>query len=138
MPSSVTCLVAAYSRQIALHAMLDIEFFSSDKQPMRRVEVADTFMLWLARTDFACIGEEAATDLSINGENFTLLLVQLAPSTRKTFIEFFTESVVLHSKQVLLQLEQGSLQSELVYRLKKLIELLDCLKNEDYHYLQRV
>lgn len=118
--------------------MLDIEFFSRDKQPMCRVEVADTFLLWLARTDFARIGEEAATDLSINGEELTLPLVQLAPSTRKTFVEFFTESVVSHSKQILLQLEQDSLQSELVYRLKKLIELLDCLKNEDYQYLQRV
>ena len=119
-------------------AMLDIEFFSSDKQPMYRVEVADTFLLWLARTDFARIGEEAATDLSINGERLTLPLVQLAPATRKTFVEFFTESVVLHTKQILLQLEQDKPQAELVYRLKKLIELLDCLKNEDYQYLQRV
>lgn len=118
--------------------MLDIEFFSRDKQPMCRVEVADAFLLWLARTDFARIGEETATDLSINGEQLTLPLVQLAPSIRKTFVDFFTECVVTHSKQILLQLEQDSLQLELVYRLKKLIELLDCLKNEDYQYLQRV
>lgn len=118
--------------------MLDIEFFSSDKQPMCRVEVADTFLLWLARTDFARIGEEAATDLSINGEPFTLPLVKLVPATRKTFVEFFTDSVVLHTKQVIVQLEQDKPQAELVYRLKKLIELLDCLKNEDYQYLQRV
>ncbi len=118
--------------------MLDIEFFNSDKQPMCRVEVADTFLLWLARTDFARIGEETATDLLINGESCTLLLVPLAPLTRKTFIEFFTESVVIHTKQILLQLEQDQPQAELVYRLKKLIELLDCFKNEDYLYLQRV
>ena len=105
---------------------------------MCRVEVADTFLLWLARTDFARIGEEAATDLSINGELFTLPLVKLAPATRKTFVEFFTDSVVLHTKQVLMQLEQDKPQAELVYRLKKLIELLDCLKNEEYQYLQRV
>lgn len=118
--------------------MLDIEFFSRDKQPMCRVEVADNFLLWLARTDFAHIGEEIATDLSINGETLTLPLVKLAPVTRKTFVEFFTESVLLHTKQILLQLEQGKPQAELVYRLKKLMELLDCLKNEDYQYLQRV
>ena len=117
---------------------MDIEFFSRDKQPLCRVEVADTFLLWLARTDFARIGEEAATELSINGKQLTLPLVRLAPSTRKTFVDFFTQSVVTHSKQVLLQLEQDSLQLDLVYRLKKLLELLDCLQNEDYQYLQRV
>lgn len=26
----------------------------------------------------------------------------------------------------------------ITYRLKKLIELLDCIKNEDYQYLQRI
>ncbi|MEO0433888.1 MAG: hypothetical protein AAF151_19560 [Cyanobacteria bacterium J06656_5] len=118
--------------------MLDIEFFSGDKQPMCRVEVADAFLLWLARTEFARIGEETATDLSINGESLTLPLVQLAPLTRRTFVEFFTDSVVVHTKQILLQLEQDRPQAELVYRLKKLIELLDCLKNEEYQYLQRV
>ena len=118
--------------------MLDIEFFSDDKQPVYRVEVADTFLLWLARTDFANIGEEISTDISINGKPSTLPLVRLAPSIRKTFVEFFTESVVLHTKQILCQLEQDRLQTELVYRLKKLIELLDCLKNEEYQYLQRV
>ena len=118
--------------------MLDIEFFGRDKQPMCRVEVADNFLLWLARTDFARIGEETATDLSIDGELLTLPLVKLAPVTRKTFVEFFTESVLLHTKQILLQLEQDKPQAELVYRLKKLMELLDCLKNEDYQYLQRV
>ncbi len=118
--------------------MLDIEFFSGDKQPLHRVEVADTFLLWLARSDFARIGEETATDLSINGEPLTLPLVRLAPLTRKTFIEFFTEAVVIHTKEILLQLDANSPQAELIYRLKKLIELLDCLKNEDYQYLQRV
>lgn len=118
--------------------MLDISFYSTDKKPAEHIEVAETFLEWLARTKFSEIGKDCSTRVLIDNEEETLPLVRLGDTTRKQFIHFFNEVIVEETKLILTQLDRLSPTAESVYRLRKLIELLDCLKNETYQYLQRI
>ncbi|MEL6249845.1 MAG: hypothetical protein AAFY78_03180 [Cyanobacteria bacterium J06648_16] len=117
--------------------MLDIGFFSDKKHPLHRVAVAEDFLLWLAKTDFSAIGEDKTAEAQIDGDMVSLSLVSLHQSVRQAFIQFFNEAIVTETRQVLHQLE-SAMPPERVYRLKKLIELLDCLKNDEYQYLRRL
>ncbi|MEL6130695.1 MAG: hypothetical protein AAFN18_14355 [Cyanobacteria bacterium J06554_6] len=118
--------------------MLDIGFFNDSKQPLHRVSVAEDFLFWLAKTDFSAIGEDESTEARIDGDTVSLPLVLLHQPVRQAFIQFFNEAIVAETRQVLHQLESATPAPERVYRLKQLIALLDCLKNEDYRYLRRL
>ena len=64
----------------------------------------------------------------------------LVTETRSMLVEFFSDPVFSETRSMLGDLDRSLLQAELVtktYRLKKLLELLDCLKSETYQYLQR-
>jgi hypothetical protein len=53
---------------------------------------------------------------------------------------FFSECIFRETRSVLGDLDNAVPQPELAaktYRLKKLLEMLDCLKNGVYQYLQR-
>lgn len=118
--------------------MLDIGFFNQNKQPVQHVEVSEFFLLWLARTKFSEIGEDRSVEASIDDGTLVLLLVRLNDPTRQNFVNFFTEAVLDNTQHLLAQLDQTSAQSELAYKLKKLLELLDCFKNRNYAYLRRL
>jgi hypothetical protein len=118
--------------------MLDISFYTANSQPSHHVEVAENFLEWLARSNFAKIGEDKLAKLWIDGEKATLPLVKLGKVNRQSFIAFFNEAIVSETKVILEMLANSSVQEERIYRLKKLIELLDCMKDESYQYLQRI
>lgn len=92
----------------------------------------------MARSEFAKIGEEKPIKILLDGEKETLPLVKLGKANRKKLIEFFNDSIVNETKEILNQLGEFLIQDERLYRLKKLIELLDCIKDENYQYLQRI
>ncbi|MFB2935865.1 hypothetical protein ACE1B6_11485 [Aerosakkonemataceae cyanobacterium BLCC-F154] len=118
--------------------MLDISFYTANGETSYHVEVAENFLEWLARSEFAKIGEEKPVKIAIDGEKETLPLVKLGKNNRKKLIEFFNDSIINETKEILNQLGESLMKNEKIYRLQKLIELLDCIKNEKYQYLQRI
>ena len=118
--------------------MLDISFYDAHGTSACHIEVADTFLSWLARTDFSTIGEEQENCIFIDGEPENLFLVNLETPIRRNFIDFFNEAIVRETKTVLAQLNHANPEAESLYRLQKLIEILDCFKEESYRYLRRI
>ncbi|MGL5059691.1 MAG: hypothetical protein ACRC62_06885 [Microcoleus sp.] len=118
--------------------MLDISFYTANNQPSHHVAVAENFLEWLARSDFSKIGEDKPTKVWIDEEKETLPLVKLGKVNRQKLIKFFNEAIVSETKAILDQLVNSSVKEERIYRLKKLIELLDYIKDEKYQYLQRL
>jgi hypothetical protein len=45
--------------------MLDISFYTANSQASHHVEVAENFLEWLARSNFAKIGEDKPTKILI-------------------------------------------------------------------------
>ncbi|MCU0541705.1 MAG: hypothetical protein MUE44_05875 [Oscillatoriaceae cyanobacterium Prado104] len=118
--------------------MLDISFYTANDRPSHHVEVAENFLEWLARSNFSKIGEDKHANIWIDGEKATLPLVKLGKINRQNFIDFFNEAIVSETKVILEMLANSSVKEERIYRIKKLIELLDCMKDEKYQYLQRI
>jgi hypothetical protein len=120
--------------------MLSISFYSGDGQSIHSIRVIDEFYEWLARSEFARLGRSQLTTLEIEGESAELPLVILGSETRSRLIEFFSDCIFQETRLVLGDLENAVPQFDLhvkTYRLKKLLEFIDCLKNGVYQYLQR-
>ena len=125
--------------------MLDISFYTANGvngAESETVDVGETFYEWLARSEFSKIGGLSIdTEIYIDEENVILPLVELNQDIRQQFKKFFSEAIVSESDAVLTKLgdypNKEQYQEE-TYRLRKLLELLKCVDNENYQYLQRV
>jgi hypothetical protein len=120
--------------------MLSISFYSGNGQVTHSIRVVDDFYEWLARSEFSKLGRSQPIHLEIEGETVDLPLVPLVAETRSQLIAFFSESIFQETRIMLNDIENSAPPTELAvktYRLKKLLELLDCLKNGFYQYLQR-
>jgi len=122
--------------------VLDITFYGINGQPPCTVELSESFYYWLAKSDFAKIGKSRDRKLTIDEQDDILDVVQIKSDNgnRKKFMTFFSQAI-LHEGKLLLDklIESPSTKAyqENVYRLNKLYELLHCLKNKHYQYLQR-
>lgn len=121
--------------------MFDISFYAAKGEPSDSVKTALTYE-WLARSEFSKIGGLSIdTEIYIDEENVILPLVELNQDIRQQFKKFFSEAIVSESDAVLTKLgdypNKEQYQEE-TYRLRKLLELLKCVDNENYQYLQRV
>jgi hypothetical protein len=120
--------------------MLSISFYAGNGQASHSIRVIDDFYEWLARSEFSKLGRSQQTQIELEGETAELPLVPLVAETRSKLIEFFSEHIFSETRSMLGDLDRSLPQTELMtktYRLKKLLELLDCLKSETYQYLQR-
>lgn len=118
--------------------MLDLSFCTNKGQPIHHVEVAENFLEWLARSEVSKIGKDKLRTVSIDDEEVGLHLVNLGKRNRYKFIVFFSSAIVEETKLLLTQIDDYLSQPDRAYKLRKLIEILDCLKNESYQYLQRI
>ena len=121
--------------------MLDITFYTTTDQPPRSVEVAEDIYEWLAKSDFSKIGKSVPTKILLEGEKEKIPLVKLSKGNRKKLRSFLVEKIIRESHAVLTQLGDSPSKKEYqdgTNRLRKLQELLRCVENEDYLYLQRV
>ena len=118
--------------------MLDISFYNKNKNPSYHVEVAENFLEWLAASEFSRIGQEESLAMLIDGEMILQSVVELNRDRRQKFINFFNTLIVAETKKLLDKIDNFTDKHEEMYRVKKLIELLDCVKNENYEYLRRV
>lgn len=122
--------------------MLDITFYTDNGQPPCTVELSEAFYSWLTKSEFAKIGQSRDRKITIEEEEEMLNVVQIKGDNgnRKKFITFFNQAIVCECKLMLDKLEKKpstKAYQENAYRLNKLYELLDCMKNREYQYLQR-
>lgn len=122
--------------------MFDISFYAAKGEPSDSVRITAMTYEWLARSEFSKIGGLSIdTEIYIDEENVILPLVELNENIRQQFKKFFSEAIVSESDAVLTKLGDYPTKEqyhEETYRLRKLLELLKCVENENYQYLQRV
>jgi hypothetical protein len=119
--------------------MLDYIFYPSNNQTPCSVEVSEDIYEWLAKSEFSKIGQSVPRKMLIDGEEEKLPLVKLGKDNRRKLRTFFLEAIRWESDAVV-QLGDSPSKKELqpvTYRLKKLLELLKCIENPNYQYLQR-
>ncbi|MGA1284199.1 MAG: hypothetical protein ACO34J_09100 [Prochlorothrix sp.] len=117
--------------------MLDLSFYTQTQEPAYHISLPDTLWRWLAGSQFATIGQEQDIPITYDDETESLPLVLLESDTRQQFIAFFQEAIIQETRSILDRLNSPTPPQEQVLQLQKLIEILDCLKDRQYHYLQR-
>jgi hypothetical protein len=122
--------------------MFDIIFyaFKTELSP-HYVEMSEDVYERLAKSEFSQIGQSVPRNILIDEEEEKLPVVELDPDIRQKFRHFFRDAIICESDTVLTKLGDSPLKEEYqaaTYRLRKLLDLLKCIENEDYHYLQRV
>ncbi|MEG4350612.1 hypothetical protein QUA74_12780 [Microcoleus sp. LAD1_D3] len=122
--------------------MFDISFYSANGEPSDNVRITAATYEWLAKSAFSKIGGESVeTQIYLDEENVILPLVELNQDIRQQFKKIFSEAIISESDAVLTKLGDSPSKEEYqsgTYRLRKMLELLKCVENENYQYLQRI
>jgi hypothetical protein len=122
--------------------MLDLIFYAfKNDDPPHYVEMSEDVYEWLAKSEFSKIGKSIPRNILIDEEEEKLPVVELDRDIRQKFSNFFRDAIICESDTVLTKLGDFPLKEEYqsaTYRLRKLLDLLKCVENEDYQYLQRV
>jgi hypothetical protein len=122
--------------------MFDISFYSANGEQSDSVIITAATYEWLAKSAFSKIGGASIeTKIYLDEENVILPLVELNPDIRQQFKKIFSEAIISESDAVLTKLGDSPSKEEYqagTYRLRKMLELLKCVDNENYQYLQRI
>ncbi|MEG4027110.1 MULTISPECIES: hypothetical protein [unclassified Microcoleus] len=125
--------------------MFDISFYSANGKQSDSVRITAATYEWLAKSAFSKIGGESIeTQIYLDEEdeeNLILPLVELNQDIRQQFKKIFSEAIISESDAVLTKLGDYPSKEEYqsgTYRLRKMLELLKCVENENYQYLQRI
>ena len=122
--------------------MFDISFYSANGEPSDSVRITAATYEWLAKSAFSKIGGESVeTQIYLDEENVILPLVELSQDIRQQFKKIFSEAIISESDAVLTKLGDYPSKEEYqsgTYRLRKMLQLLKCVENENYQYLQRI
>lgn len=122
--------------------MFNISFYSANGEPSDSVRITAATYEWLAKSAFSKIGGESIeTQIHLDEENVILPLVELNQDIRQQFKKIFSEAIISESDAVLTKLGDYPSKEEYqsgTYRLRKMLELLKCVENENYQYLQRI
>ncbi|MCC3405827.1 MAG: hypothetical protein JGK17_09580 [Microcoleus sp. PH2017_10_PVI_O_A] len=122
--------------------MFDISFYSAKGEPSDSVRITAATYEWLAKSAFSKIGGESIdTQIYLDEENVILPLVELNQEIRQQLKKIFSEAIISESDVVLTKLGDSPSKEEYqsgTYRLRKMLELLKCVENENYQYLQRI
>ena len=122
--------------------MLDFIFyaFKTELSP-HYVEMSEEVYEWLAKSEVSKIGKSVPRNILIDEEEEELPLVELNQEIRHQFKKIFSEAIISESDVVLTKLGDYPSKEEYqsgTYRLRKMLELLKCVENENYQYLQRI
>jgi hypothetical protein len=120
--------------------MLDITFYSQDKEEAKIIEVSEDFYEWLARSEFSRIGKSEVQEMKIDGELIEVPVVQLEGMNRRKLSDFFRDAIVEESDEMLNQLNRSQSKEEyrdVTHKLSLLQKLRKQIENEQYKYLQR-
>lgn len=83
--------------------MLDLTFYSQDKEEAEIVEVSEDFYEWLARSEFSRIGQSEVREMKVDGEPIEVPVVSLERMNRRKLSDFFRDAIVEESDEMLNQ-----------------------------------
>ena len=121
--------------------MFDLIFYPSNNEEPEYIEISAEMYEWLARSEFSKIGQSVTRTIHIDGEEEKVPVVQLNQENRQRLRNFFIEPIIQESDAVFKKLgdiPEKQEYLETTYRLRKLLQLRQCIENENYYYLQRV
>ncbi|HAZ46506.1 MAG TPA: hypothetical protein DDW76_01900 [Cyanobacteria bacterium UBA11369] len=120
--------------------MLDITFYSGDKEEAEVIEVSDDFYHWLARSEFSRIGKSEIKEMKVDGEPVEVAVIQLEGMNRRKLSDFFRDAIVQETDEMLDKLGSSPSKEayqEATYRLLLLQRLRKQIEKEQYKYFQR-
>ena len=115
------------------------------------LEVSESFYNWLAISEFSKIQTSKVYRVDIEGdETEEIEAVELTEQNRNSYISFFQKCILSESYDLVIKMEssskpgllkassfEGSLEN-LQYRIKKFYELLRCLEDRTWVYMEYV
>ncbi|MFP4009286.1 MAG: hypothetical protein ACLFV6_14975 [Spirulinaceae cyanobacterium] len=116
---------------------LSVDFYTVEQEMNEVIKFNPNFQQWLSQSALFQIGKEEPQTMHIAGQAAEKLVVSLDDSVRSKMIDFLHEAIIEETKDLLFQIEDLAIHDELTYRIGKLIEILECVKNQQYYYLQR-
>jgi len=124
---------------------LDISLYGKNGDPSHTIDISEDFAKWLAESDFYEIGASRETEIEIDDESERLKLIDLnkgSITNRERLKDFLEKEIVKESGEMLNKWGTNPPNKqeykEFSYRLRKLHELVECLENKQYQYLERV
>ena len=120
--------------------MLDILFYSHNKEALEVVEILPEFYNWLIQSEFSKIGKSEEKEMTGDGEVVKVPVVLLEGGNRRKFSDFFRDAIVQESEGMLNELGASPSTQEYAkasFRLKTLLNLCKFVENEKFKYLSR-
>lgn len=120
--------------------MFNISFYAANGEPSDSIRITESIYGWLAKSQFAKIGISIDTQLHLDGEDMILPVVELSQDIRQKLRDFFRDQIISESGAILTKLGDFPSKEEYqqeTYFIRKLLELLKCIENPNYQYLQR-
>ena len=120
---------------------MEYTFFSQDGEP-RDVSLSDEAFEKLAKSDFSKIGGDSVeTPFVIDGEQVTLPVVRLSMETRHLLTQVMLYLIAKESVVATQRIREGASReysTSFAGNMKSYQEILECLENSGYQFLQRV
>jgi hypothetical protein len=119
--------------------MLDIVFYSQDKETIDVVDVLDDFYEWLQKSGFSNIAKSEEMEMKPDGETVKTSAIVLEGGNRRKFSDFFRDAIVQESDDVLDKLGSSPSKEEYTgttYKLKTLQSLRKLVEDEKCKYLE--
>jgi hypothetical protein len=120
--------------------MLDISFYSHDKEALDTIEISEIFYNWLIQSDFSKIGQSEEREMQGDGEIVKVPVVLLEGENRRKFSDFFRDAIVHESNSMLEKLGTSPSKEEYVNassRLRDLQKLRKFIEDEKFKYFSR-
>ncbi|MCW6035696.1 hypothetical protein K4A83_05340 [Spirulina subsalsa FACHB-351] len=123
---------------------LDIAFYGKNDKSSTNIELSAEFYERLAKSDFSEIGTTHRIEVQIDGEQTEIEAVDLDKgiiSNRQRLIDFFKEAIYEESRNMIDKLGDSPSKDEYQqqsYPLIKFHEIMKCLENTQYCYLQKI
>ncbi|MEA5419231.1 hypothetical protein VB712_08315 [Spirulina sp. CCNP1310] len=121
--------------------MLSFNFYGKSNQKAHSIQFSEDFYQWLIESDFGWVGRSRLMKIMIDGEWEELPVITLENPTRAMLVTYLNEMVLRETGNFLQDLDENLPRERLEprhYRMKKLLELLSCMKDVDWMYFQRV
>jgi hypothetical protein len=129
---------------------MEVLFYAKDGNQLV-LEVSDSFYKWLALSEFSKIQTSKVYKVDIEGDEAEEIeAVELTEQNRNAYISFFQKCILSESYDLVIKMEssskpgllkassfEGSLEN-LQYRIKKFYELLRCLEDRVWVYMEYV
>jgi hypothetical protein len=120
--------------------MLEMTFYSDEKDTVEVVEFSEEFYEWLIKSDFSKIGKSEEKEMKGDEEVVKIPVVVLEGQNRRKFSNFFRDAIVQASDDMLSKLGNSPSKQEYLdasYSLKMLQELRKFIEDEKIKYLSR-